>query len=290
MPPGLTANLHGITYCPEAAIAAAAQTPGAAEQADPSCPASLADRHHQRRRRSRLPSLPRGRQDLPRRALPGRAAVARRDHPGARRPLRLRHRRRPGRAPRRPARRPRHRRLRNRARDHRRHPDPDALDPGQHRQAELHDQPDQLRALLGRLAGDRRPGHGRRLLLLLPRGQLRDAAVQAEDDDHASSAAARRPQRSQDPSLHFDLQDPPGRRQHQVGRGDPAEGLRDRPAPPRQHLLESPAGSRTLRRAPADRHGRRPRRRCSNSRSRARPTRSPASASCRTSPSSSAAR
>ena len=28
MPPGLTANLHGITYCPEAAIAAAAQHPG----------------------------------------------------------------------------------------------------------------------------------------------------------------------------------------------------------------------------------------------------------------------
>ena len=40
MPPGLTANLHGITYCPEAAIPAAANTPGAAEQADPSCPAA----------------------------------------------------------------------------------------------------------------------------------------------------------------------------------------------------------------------------------------------------------
>ena len=57
------------------------------------------------------------------------------------------------------------------------HPDPDALDPGQHRQAQLHDQPDQLLALHGRLAGDRRPGHGHRLLLLLPRGQLRDAAA-----------------------------------------------------------------------------------------------------------------
>ncbi len=40
MPPGLTANLHGITYCPEAAIAAAAVTLGRTEQADPSCPAS----------------------------------------------------------------------------------------------------------------------------------------------------------------------------------------------------------------------------------------------------------
>ena len=28
MPPGLTANLHGITYCPEADIAAAANTLG----------------------------------------------------------------------------------------------------------------------------------------------------------------------------------------------------------------------------------------------------------------------
>src|SRR5262249_19958006 len=40
MPPGLTANLHGITYCPEAAIAAAAQKLGRTELADPSCPAS----------------------------------------------------------------------------------------------------------------------------------------------------------------------------------------------------------------------------------------------------------
>ncbi len=40
MPPGLSANLHGITYCPEADIAAAAQTPGRTEQADPSCPSS----------------------------------------------------------------------------------------------------------------------------------------------------------------------------------------------------------------------------------------------------------
>ena len=40
MPPGLTANLHGITYCPEADIAAAARHPGKVEQAHPSCPAS----------------------------------------------------------------------------------------------------------------------------------------------------------------------------------------------------------------------------------------------------------
>jgi hypothetical protein len=40
MPPGFTGNLRGITYCPEASIAAAAQKPGKVEQATPSCPAS----------------------------------------------------------------------------------------------------------------------------------------------------------------------------------------------------------------------------------------------------------
>jgi len=40
MPPGLTANLHGVTYCPEADITAAANTFGKVEQAQPSCPAS----------------------------------------------------------------------------------------------------------------------------------------------------------------------------------------------------------------------------------------------------------
>jgi hypothetical protein len=40
MPPGLSADLHGVTYCPEAAIAAAADAPGRSEQTHPSCPAS----------------------------------------------------------------------------------------------------------------------------------------------------------------------------------------------------------------------------------------------------------
>ena len=106
MPPGFTGDLRGITYCPEAAIAAAARRSGATSR---------------RRRAARLesqigttnvaagpggPPLPRGRQDVPRRAVQGRAAEPGRDHPGARRPLRLRHGRGPGRAPGRPARRP----------------------------------------------------------------------------------------------------------------------------------------------------------------------------------------
>jgi hypothetical protein len=40
MPPGFTGDLRGISYCPEASIASAAQELGRAEQATPSCPAS----------------------------------------------------------------------------------------------------------------------------------------------------------------------------------------------------------------------------------------------------------
>jgi hypothetical protein len=42
MPPGFTANMQGVSYCPEASIAHAAQNPGLTEQAIPSCPASSA--------------------------------------------------------------------------------------------------------------------------------------------------------------------------------------------------------------------------------------------------------
>jgi hypothetical protein len=40
LPPGFTGDLRGISYCPEAAIAAAATNSGRAELASPSCPAS----------------------------------------------------------------------------------------------------------------------------------------------------------------------------------------------------------------------------------------------------------
>ncbi len=40
MPPGFTGDLRGISYCPEAAIVAAADKLGRVEQASPSCPAS----------------------------------------------------------------------------------------------------------------------------------------------------------------------------------------------------------------------------------------------------------
>ena len=86
--------------------------------------------------------------------------------------------------------------------DHRRRPDPDALDPGQHRQAQLHDQPDQLQPVLGRLAGDRRPGHRRRLLSsYFHVGQLRGAALQAEDGDQADGRPQEHRSRSSNPAL-----------------------------------------------------------------------------------------
>jgi hypothetical protein len=40
LPPGMVAKLKGVAYCPEASIAAAGATSGAAEIASPSCPAS----------------------------------------------------------------------------------------------------------------------------------------------------------------------------------------------------------------------------------------------------------
>ena len=40
LPPGLTADLGGITYCPDASIEAAAQSAGRSQQANPSCPTS----------------------------------------------------------------------------------------------------------------------------------------------------------------------------------------------------------------------------------------------------------
>ena len=40
MPPGLSANLHGVSYCSESDIAAAAETSGTTEKEHPSCPAS----------------------------------------------------------------------------------------------------------------------------------------------------------------------------------------------------------------------------------------------------------
>ena len=109
LPPGFTGNLRGISYCPEGAIAAAAQNARPRRAGRAELPGLEPGRHDQRRRRPRQPPVPRGREDVPGRALQGRAALGRRGHPGAGRALRLRRRRRPGRPARRPADGPGHR-------------------------------------------------------------------------------------------------------------------------------------------------------------------------------------
>ena len=73
--------------------------------------------------------------------------------------------------------------------------------------------------------------------------------------------------RSAEPAAAVRPADPARRRQHQIALGDPPERLRDRPAPPRQHLLRERAGRRTVRRPRSRSARRRRRRRCSTSRS-----------------------
>ena len=86
MPPGLTANLHGITYCPEADIAAAAKSLGKVEQEIQAARPQV---------KSGPPTSPRAPaptrstrwQDLHGRTFPGRPTQPCRDHPGAGRTL-----------------------------------------------------------------------------------------------------------------------------------------------------------------------------------------------------------
>ena len=212
------ATCAGITYCPEAAIAAAAaearprragqpELPGLARRsAPPTSPPAPAATRSTRSAGCTWPGRSRARRSASRRSprrwpAPMTTASSSSGSPSTstRSTAQVT------------------RGLRHGPADHRRRPDPDALDPGQHRQAELHDQPDQLLALLGRLAGDRRPGHGRRLLLLLPRGQLRDPPLQAEDDGPPARRPQGRPSGAANPRTALRAPDPQRRRQHQVG-------------------------------------------------------------------------
>ena len=61
--------------------------------------------------------------------------------------------------------------------------------------------------------------------------------------------------RAKNSQIQFDLRTRQRRRQHQVALGDAAERLRDRPAPPRQHLLRERADRKKLCRANPDRQG-----------------------------------
>ena len=135
MPPGFTGACAGSPTARRPRSPPPRTSSGRAEQAQPSCPASSQIGTTNVAAGPGHPPVPRRRQDVPGRPVQGRAAEPRRDHPGAGRPLRLRHRGRPRRAPRRPADGSGQGGLRHGAADHRRRADPDALDPGQHRQA-----------------------------------------------------------------------------------------------------------------------------------------------------------
>ena len=101
-PRACSRKLAGIPYCPDAALAARRRQ----DRQPPSRPLQLPGRqpgrHRHRRRRRRPHPLLHRRQRLPRRPLQGRPALPGGRHPGRRRPLRPRHRRRPDRPLRRP--------------------------------------------------------------------------------------------------------------------------------------------------------------------------------------------
>ena len=139
-----------------------------------------------------------------------------------------------------PLRRPRDRRLRNRAGDHRRDPDPAARNRGQHQPPNFMINPTNCSAFSVGSEGIGDQGTRGRLQLLLPGGQLLDARLHPEDDDHPT----RRPQvhgPGQGPEPAVRPKHHPRRRQPQIGDGHPAEGLRDRPGTPRQPLRQRPS-------------------------------------------------
>ena len=132
MPPGLTADLHGITYCPETSILKAAETLGRTEEKYASCPASseigtsnvaAGPGSHPFHAVGKM-YLAGPFKGAPLSLVAITPALAGPYDYGTvvvRVALQID-----------PARRPRDRGLRNGARDHRRDPDQDALDPGQH--------------------------------------------------------------------------------------------------------------------------------------------------------------
>ena len=87
LPKGLTGKLAGIPYCSDAALTAAANRSGTAEQASSSCPAeSLIGTHDDRSRKRQRPDQAPW-QGLPRRPIQGRPAVDGGDHAGRGRPI-----------------------------------------------------------------------------------------------------------------------------------------------------------------------------------------------------------
>ena len=168
----------------------------------------------------------------------GAPLCAGRDHPGARRPLRLRRRRRPGRAPRRSADRPGDRGLRHGARR-----SSAASRSGCARSRSTSTSPNftinptncapfsvdsQGIGDQGTVTDFSSYFHAVNCATLPFKPKMTRPPARRRKDT----------KRSRNPQPAVRPPDPARRRQHQVARGDAAEGLRDRPAPPRQHLLE----------------------------------------------------
>ena len=177
-----------------------------------------------------------------------------------------------------------------RAADHRRHPAPPALDPGQHRPPGLpHGNPTNCSPFAvdsqgigdqGTVVGFSSYFHADNCATL----PFKPTMTIRQLGGRKSTAAEQEPPDPVRPA------DPRRRREPQIDLGDAAESVRDRPAPPRQHLLAGPARLRTLRRPPGDRHRDDDDAAARRAADRARPTPSPASGNCRTSSSSSTGR
>ena len=247
LPKGLTGNLAGIPYCSEAALAAAADSSGIAEQASSSCPADSQIGDHDDRRRNRQRPAQDRRQGLPRRSLQGRSAVAGGDHAGRRRAVRPRHRRGPGRAQRRPGNRPGQRGLRPDPRRLRRGQAGHPLDRRQRRPQQVHAQPDQLRRA-GNQRRDqrrrRRPGQSGGVQLL--RGQRpvsRPPTATASASSRSSHTRLSGPtKRGEEPAHPGDPGSARRRRQRQPHGADVAALAVPRPEPHPDGLHEAAAG------------------------------------------------
>ena len=131
-------------------------------------------------------------------------------------------------------------------------------------------------------AGDRRPGNGGQLLLLLPRRRLRDAPLQAEDVGRLNGSQKQTKREPPTRRCASNLQHPPRRRQHQVAC---AVTLPSAFEIDQHHLGNLCSKSRTRRRptAPGARRSARVNDETPllNRRCPARPTRSRATAACR---------
>ena len=235
LPPGMTAKLAGLRYCPEAAIAAAAANSGVAEAASPSCPAdSLVG----------SASITSGSGPEPLRidsgkaflAGPynGRSPLAGSDHPRHGRAVRSRHGRGQGGAVRRPEDRPGDSRHRPDPARLRRRPARRPLGLGQDRPPGLLAQRDQLHPL-GRspapcaAAAPTRPTRPRSARSPPPRPTRRPAATRSASGRSSTCGRSAATKRAKNPKLRAILVARPGDANISPRRGHPAEGDHPRP-------------------------------------------------------------